>query len=216
VKYQWARKQEKMGIGSLTDVSLKDARKEADKIRVQARNGTNRKLHRKQVSASARSAPMFKEFAAMILKQKIEAGLKGEKSKEKARRCINVYAAHLHKLRIDEIGVNDVVNALPPIWREKPTSARETRRHLETVFGAAKAMGHIDRNKINPAIWEDNLKHLLPKQPKKGSIRGEHKSLSYGEMSDFIVQLRQAATSIHRPPCSSCNNGPLTMVVLVS
>lgn len=190
VKYQWAGKQEKMGIGSLADIGLKAARDKAVKIRNGAREGTNPKLQREQASASPRSAPLFKEFADTILKQKIEASLKGEKSREKARRCINVYAASLHKLRIDEIGVDDVVNALLPIWREKPTSARETRRHLETVFGAAKAKGLIDRNKINPAIWDDNLKHLLPKQPKKGSIRGKHKSVSYGEMPDFMAQLR--------------------------
>src|SRR6516165_1601489 len=63
VKYQWAKKQEKMGAGSLADVSLKEARKKAKAIRDQARDGINPKLHREQVSASARSAPLFKEFA---------------------------------------------------------------------------------------------------------------------------------------------------------
>jgi Arm DNA-binding domain len=57
VKYQWAKKQEKMGIGSLADVGLAEARKKAKKIREQARDGINPKLHREQVSASARSAP---------------------------------------------------------------------------------------------------------------------------------------------------------------
>jgi hypothetical protein len=51
-------------------------------------------------------------------------------------------------------------------------------------------LGHVDRNKINPATWEDDLKHLLPKQPKKGSLRGKHKSLPYDEMPGFTVDLR--------------------------
>src|SRR5215468_8260691 len=86
VKYQWAKKQEKMGIGSLADVSLAKARDNARKIREQARNGINPKLERNQVSASARSAPLFKDFAGMIC-ERVVAGLKGEKSKSKWRRC---------------------------------------------------------------------------------------------------------------------------------
>jgi integrase len=51
-------------------------------------------------------------------------------------------------------------------------------------------MGHIDRGAINPATRQDNPRHLLPKQPKKGSLGGKHKSLPYDEMPDFMVDLR--------------------------
>jgi hypothetical protein len=40
VKYQWRKEQEKMGIGSLADVSLKNARKKAEDIRLRV-NGKN-------------------------------------------------------------------------------------------------------------------------------------------------------------------------------
>ena len=193
VKYQWAKKQEKIGIGSLVDVGLAKARKKANAIREQARS-INPKLQREQVSASARSAPLFKDFAGMILEQKIVEGLKGEKGKAKARRCINVYAKPLHNTPINQITVDDIVNVLLPMWRTKPSAARETRRHLQTVFGAAKAKGDIDRNAVNPATWDDNLKHLLPKQP-KGGVRGKHKSLPYDEMPAFMVELRARAQS---------------------
>jgi hypothetical protein len=39
----------------------------------------NPKLQREQISASVRSAPLFKDFATMICNQ-VVAGLKGEKS----------------------------------------------------------------------------------------------------------------------------------------
>jgi integrase len=189
VKYQWAKKQEKMGIGSLADVGLAEARKKAKKIRQQARDGVNPKLHREQVSASARSAPLFKDFAAMICEQ-VAAGLKSEKSRQKWRRCINVYSKHLHHMPINQIGVDDVVKTLLPIWLTKPVAARDTRSRLQHVFGAAKAIGHADRNAINPATWNDNLKHLLPKPPRKGSVRGKHKALPYNEMPVFMADLR--------------------------
>jgi len=186
VKYQWAKKTEKMGLGSLADVSLAEARKKARKIRNNARDGINPKLEREQVSASARSAPSFKE----LICDRVVAGLKNAKSKEKWRRCINAYAAPLHDTAINQIGVDDVIKVLEPIWLTRPVAARETRAHLQRIFGAAKAMGHIDRNKINPATWDDNLKHLLPRQPKAGSMRGKHKSLPYKDMPAFMTELR--------------------------
>jgi integrase len=121
---------------------------------------------------------------------RIIEGLKGDQSKAKARRCINVYASALHNKPVNQITVDDVCSVLLPIWRAKPAAARETRRYLQTVFGAAKALGHIDRNAINPATWEGNLKHLLPKQPKGGSMRGKHKSPRYDRIPDFMVELR--------------------------
>lgn len=199
VKYQWAKKKQKIGLGSLADVSLSEARKKAAKIRLQVREGINPKLEREQVSASARSAPLFKDFATLICERMV-AGMKSEKSKQKTRRCINVYAKPLHAIPVNQIGVDDVVRTLLPIWHSKPTSARDTRQRLEQVFGAAKAMGHIDRNTINPATWDDNLKHLLPKQPRKGSMRGKHKSLPYEEIPEFMTELRartsQSATML--------------------
>lgn len=192
VKYQWAKKQEKMGIGSLADVGLAAARKKAKAIRDQARDGINPKLQREQVSASARSAPTFKEYATLICDHKVE-GLKGDKSKAKWRRSVDVYCLPLHKLAIDQIGVRDIVNVLLPIWHSKPTAARETRAHLQEIFGAAKAEDKIPANRSNPAIWNDNLKHLLPKKqlPPPGILRGRHKSLDYAEIPDFMAALRE-------------------------
>ena len=62
------------------------------------------------------------------------------------------------------------------------------------MFGAAKALKHIAQSAINPAMWDDNLKHLLPKQPRIGSLRGKHKSLPYDEIPAFMAELRADAT----------------------
>jgi hypothetical protein len=129
-----------MGIGSLADIGPANARKTAKKIREQARDGINPKLHRKQVSASARSAPLFKDFATMICDQ-VVIGLKGDNGKVKWHRCINVYSEPLHKIPVNQISVDDVMRTLLPTWRTKPVAARETRSHLQHVFGAAKAWG---------------------------------------------------------------------------
>jgi integrase len=90
-------------------------------------------------------------------------------------------------MRVDQMTTTDVLAVLKPIWLTVPVAARDVRQHIEAILSAAKAAGH--RKGDNPAVWKDNLKHLLPKQPKKGSIRGLHKSLPYDEMAGFMREL---------------------------
>jgi integrase len=193
VKYQWAKKQEKMGIGSLADVGLAAARKKARAIRDHARDGINPKLQREQVSASARSAPLFKEFATEIVTAKV-AGMKSQKGVAKWWRSVNVYCADLHAKQMHEITVDDVVAVLQPRWIKNPQAMRNCRSHLQHIFGAAMVKGHRNRNEINPAQWDDNLKFLLSKQPRKGKVRGSHPAMKYADVPAFMGELRAKET----------------------
>jgi integrase len=193
VKYQWAKKQEKMGIGSLADVAMKDARKKAKAIRDQARDGINPKIHREQVSASARSAPLFKDFAKDIVTARV-AGMKNDKGIAKWWRSVNVYCVDLHAKQMHEITVDDVVAVLKPRWIKNPQAMRNCRAHLQEIFGAARAKKIIPKNETNPAVWADNLKFLLGKQPRKGKVRGSHPAMKYADVPAFMAELRAKDT----------------------
>lgn len=196
VKYQWGKNRTlKMGIGSLLNVTLASARETASDIRKQARNGIDPKLERDKALAAAgpqaseAKVLTFKDFGTKLCERWVE-GMKNDKSKAKLRRAVNVWAAHLHDMALDKITPTDVADALAPIWISKSEAAKYTRGVIERVLGAAKAAGHIDRNMLNPAMWRDNLKHLMAKPPKKGSARGKHKALPYAEMPQFMTELR--------------------------
>jgi len=45
------------------------------------------------------------------------------------------------------------------------------------------------RSGDNPAAWNGNLKHLMPKTKRKGKVRGPHPSLPYDELPTFMQEL---------------------------
>jgi integrase len=192
VKYRWEKKQEKIGIGSLADVGLTAAREKAAKIRVQVLDKINPKAERKRTSASVRSTPLFKGFATEIVTAKVEG--MSDKGIAKWWRTVNVYCADLHQKQVGEITVDDVVAVLAPRWIKNPQAMRNCRSHLQHIFGAANAKKLVPMSWSNPALWQDNLKFLLAKQPRKGKVRGSHPAMDYADLPAFMVALRQKET----------------------
>jgi integrase len=66
------------------------------------------------------------------------------------------------------------------------------RGRIEKIVDAARALGHIDRDRANPARWKGHLELLLPK-PKK-LARGHHAAMPYADAPAFVQRLR-ASTS---------------------
>lgn len=65
---------------------------------------------------------------------------------------------------------SDVLAVPPPIWREKPETAKRLRGRIERVLDAAKVEGH--RQGENLARWRGHLEHTLLKPGKLS--RGHH------------------------------------------
>ncbi|MGJ4888865.1 tyrosine-type recombinase/integrase [Bradyrhizobium sp. HKCCYLRH3099] len=194
VKYQWDKKQEKIGIGSLAEVGLAAARAEATKIRAKVLDKVNPKSERVATSsASVRSSPLFKEFATEIVAAKVQ-GMKSDKGIAKWWRSVNDYCASIHTKQIHEITVDDITAVLAPRWLKNPQAMRNCRSHLQHILGAAIVKGHRSRNEMNPAQWDDNLKFLLSKQPRKGKVRGSHPAMDYADLPSFMAELRQKET----------------------
>src|SRR6185436_9667955 len=97
------------------------------------------------------------------------------------------YASALLRLPVDEIGLDDVLSILKPIWSEKPETASRLRGRIERVLDAAKARGF--RSGENPARWRGHLDQLLPKRQRL--TRGHHAAMAYPEVSAFIAKLRE-------------------------
>jgi len=99
------------------------------------------------------------------------------------------YAKPLRTLPVDEVDTAAVLGVLQPLWHAKPETASRLRGRIESVFDAARAMGHIPRNEANPARWRGHLDKLLPKRQKL--TRGHHAALAYDDVPEFIGRLRE-------------------------
>jgi hypothetical protein len=180
LRYSWNGRPQKMGLGSIRDVSLSEARDAAIDANRLIAKGINPRDDRDEKRYAVRR--VCRGVAAQKGK-----GFKHKAHKAKWKRTVNTHSKPLHKKRIDLIDTNDVLAVLEPIWLATPVAARDVRQHLEAIFSAANAAGH--RKAENPALWKGNLEHLLPKSKRKGKVRGPHPSLAYEELPVFMAEL---------------------------
>ena len=168
-----------IGLGGLSTTTLKKARTQAAELREIARDGGNPVIERRKARSNA---PTFKE-AAKLVHEDHKKSWKNEKHAAQWIKTLENYAyPHFGDIRVDAIGTAEVLKALSPIWLTKAETARRVRQRIGTVMDWAKAAGH--RIGDNPI---DGIQKGLPKQPKQ---RGHHAALPYGEIRNFITELR--------------------------
>lgn len=176
--FQWRNKRKEMGLGPVSIVSLAEAREEREKARKLVFQGVNPIEARKRVS----EAPTFKAMADELIPQ---LALRSEKHRDQWSMTINQYASALHKMPVDEIDTDAVLDVLKPIWNEIPDTAQRLRGRIERILDAAKAKGY--RSGENPARWRGHIALLMPKAVKLK--RGHHAAMPFEEAPAFMARL---------------------------
>lgn len=82
----------------------------------------------------------------------------------------------------------DVLAVVQQDWKTKTVTMRRVLNRIEAVLGWAGVMGY--RGKENPAVWKNNLDHLLP-DPSKFKEKKHFAALPYLQMPSFMKTLRQ-------------------------
>lgn len=195
--FQWDKKRSEMGLGGLASVSLADARVKAAEARKIRAAGNNPIEVRKQEQAAREAAEItFGSFAYEYVETAV-AGFHNDKHKAQWRMSLSVqrdeagewldtgYCISLRDKRLDEIGTEEVLAVLTPIWTKLPETASRVRGRIERVLDAAKVKGY--RSGENPALWRGHLKLILPASKKLS--RGHHAALPYADMPGFMGQL---------------------------
>ncbi len=187
--FRWHGKLKEMGLGSLTSVSLSDARSRASDARSILAGGRNPIEVRRAKEAARDSVGTFGVFADELVKN-LSHGFRNDKHKAQWAMTLTTHAAPLRKLRLDEIGTDDVLAVLQPIWQTKNETASRLRGRIERVLDAARAKGL--RTGENPARWRGHLDKLLPKRQKLA--RGHHAAMPYPNVPAFVARLRGSET----------------------
>ena len=89
---------------------------------------------------------------------------------------------------VDAIDTEAVLRVLKPLWTRAPETASRLRGRIEAVLDAARALGHIDANRANPARWKGHLDTLLPKRDELS--RSHYAALPYEDVPAFVDRLR--------------------------
>jgi integrase len=184
-------KAREMGLGSLSAVSLSEARIKAGECRRLREEGVDpieaRKVRREQAALDAAKSITFKEAAANYIASH-RAGWRNEKHASQWENTLATYAEPvLGRVSIQAIDTTLVLKVLEPIWKTKPETASRLRGRIEAILDWAKVRGL--RQGENPARWRGHLDHLLPARSKVRRVK-HHAALSYAELPDFIAKLR--------------------------
>ena len=193
--FRWDGKLKEMGLGSVSRVSLANARSRAAEARTVLAAGQNPILHRR-IAAERRSAvPTFRAFTDDLLPE-ICKGFRNEKHQAQWASTLKAYAACLDDVPVDGVTTDLILKVLTPIWHIRAETASRVRGRIERVLDAARAKGLIAPPWENPARWRGHLSNLLPQRQKLS--RGHHPAMPYSQVPDFLKALRERRSTAAR------------------
>jgi integrase len=193
-RYQLKGKRQHMGLGSWDGgIRLAEAREARDEARKLVRRGIDpieaRDAARSAAARPVRSIPTFGEAADLFMKTK--GANWSEATLTLWKRGLEKYAAPIRSIPVDELTTEDVLGVLEPLWKSTNKTARDLRARIEAVMDAAKARGQVPRDRMNPAEWRGNLKHLLPDFT--NDVK-HHDSLPYERVPELMALLKARGT----------------------
>lgn len=181
-----------MGLGSVHDVSLSEARETAREYRKLVKQGIDpitRRDSQRATNLAANVAIMTFDQAAEIYIRSHRESWKNTKHAAQWTSTLETYVAPiLGKMSVADIETAHVMRVIEPIWLEKPETANRVRGRIEAILGWATVK--LYRKGENPARWRDHLDNLLPAKGKVRAVKHQT-ALPYQTMPTFMAELRQ-------------------------
>ena len=189
-------KQRPIGLGSVRDVPLKDARELAEACRQALRKG----LDPRTALAEAAGEMTF-DTAARDLIESMAPGWRNPKHRAQWRMTLlgempakdgstkktrYDYCAAIRRKPVSKLTTEDALRVFKPLWQTRPETANRLRGRCERVWDLAKARGHCSGE--NPFRWRGHLDKLLPKRARL--TRGHHKAMPFADVPAFVGRLR--------------------------
>jgi len=168
-----------LGLGSVTLVSLKEAREKAiDNLR--AIKNDDDPLAKK---CKSQATPTFEKAAETVYNLHLPTW----KNPKHGKQWINTLSQYAFPVigakKVDVITTADILAVLTPIWTAKPETAKRVRQRMGAVLKWCVAQGW---RTDNPA---ETIAQALPKQDKK---QKHHTSLPYEQVAEAIAAVRNS------------------------
>ena len=166
-----------LGLGPCRKVSL-------DKAQYEARKNLNAVYDGVDVLAERRKAamPTFRQAAELTHK----ALSPKWRSDKVAANWIQQLERHamlkLGNMPVDKITRDDLLQALLPIWNDKPEAARRVRRGIKQTLAWAEAHGHVSRNLAGSAIDGALVRHK--------AVKAHLRALPYAELPAALTTIQ--------------------------
>lgn len=161
---QRGRKKREIGLGAYPDILPGAAREKAREAKAKLEAGIDpiaeRQATQAALIAAQRRGMTFAEAWEKFAAQKVKE-FSTERYRVQWQRTVELYALpDLGKMAVQDIGLQDVLRVLKPLWDEKNVTAVKVRERVEKVLAYATVQGY--RTGENPARWRGNLDMMLP------------------------------------------------------
>ena len=184
-------KRRNIGLGTYPEVSLAEARRKATELKNLCSQGVDpiemRQKKRADADLQRLKSKTFKQVAEEYLTTH-ESDYRNEKHRKQWRSTIETYAYPvIGQLPIGQVGIEDVLRVLKPIWSDKTETASRLQGRIEKILDLAVASG---LRETNPARWKNYLSLRLPAPGRIAEVR-HHPSLPYQALPQFMQTLSE-------------------------
>lgn len=198
-RYANAGRQREMGLGSLRNVSLADARTKAEAARKQIGDGLDPLAENQRAEDAKRLADAKRITFADAAHQYIESHRSGWKNAKHASQWSNTLRDYVYpvfgNLPVQDVDTALVMRALSQpvgvdgatLWTAKTETAKRVQGRIEAVLNWSTTSGY--RAGDNPARWRGHLDTLLPKPTAVRAV-AHHPALPFKEIGSFVADLR--------------------------
>lgn len=196
-------KRQPIGLGPYPQVSLAEAREQAKKMVVEAKQGVNlkakKRTERSALLSAASKNKTFRECAIAYMEAHA-SDYTSDKHRKQWPSTLEAYAYPvIGNMLVSDIAMRDVKNVLEQettsadgqtgkLWFVKTETAKRLLGRIKTVLDFATVNEY--RTGTNPAQWTGYLDTQLP-SPKKLQKVKHHPAVPYALAGDFMVKLRQ-------------------------
>jgi len=187
-RFQLAGRPRWMGLGSVEDITLAEARERARDARGARLAGVD-PIDARRASVAAGRASVGRTFHA-VAEEYIESHRAGWRNPKHAAQWPATLKAYAYPafggVSVAAVDTGMVTQVLKPLWSTKTETATRLRGRIEAVIDYALAHGW--RTAPNPARWRGHLDAILPTPGKVRRVR-HHAALPYRELPQFITAL---------------------------
>jgi integrase len=191
-----------IGLGSYPQVSLADAREQAGKLVIEARQGINlkakKRAQRSSIMVAAAKNRTFKECAEAYMDAHSSDYTSDKHRKQWPATLVTYAFPIIGNMLVSDIVMRDVRNVLEQetvvnpktkgkLWYVKTETAKRLLGRIKTVLDYATVNEY--RSGTNPAQWAGYLSTQLP-SPKKLQKKEHHPAVPYQQIGDFMSKLR--------------------------
>ena len=177
-----------IGLGSFELVTMAEARDKAFQNRRLVQAGGNPLAEKRKAGV-----PTFREAAEATFSANRPRWRNAKVASNWMQQLERHAFPRLGDMQVDEIGREDVLAVLTPIWTTKPEVGRKVRQRIRVTLRWAEAHGHVQTN-----IAGEGIDGALPRQP---AVRQHFRALHHREVAAALETVEVSGASLASKLC---------------